>query len=85
VAETYPGYEALGWFQILVPAGTPAAITERINAEVNKLTAAPDVVSRLAELGVYPRHDSVSGAGEFFRDQQKTMKKLVTELGVQPQ
>lgn len=85
VAETYPGYEALGWFQILVPAGTPAAVAERINGEVNKITAAADIVARLAELGVYPRQDSVAGAGEFFRDQQKTMKKLVSELGVQPQ
>ncbi len=85
VAETYPGYEAIGWFQIFVPAGTPASIVEAINREVNKITQAPDLVTRLGELGVYPRQDSVSVAKEFFMGQQKAMRKLVADLGVQPQ
>jgi tripartite-type tricarboxylate transporter receptor subunit TctC len=85
VAETYPGYEAIGWFQIMVPAGTPAAIVERINADVNRITASPEVATRLGDMGVYPRQDSVAGAHEFFVQQQGAMKRLVTELGVQPQ
>jgi tripartite-type tricarboxylate transporter receptor subunit TctC len=85
VAETYPGYEAIGWFQIMVPSGTPAPVVERLNAEVNKATQQADFVTRLNELGVYPRQDSVAGAQEFFAAQQKAMKKLVTDLGVQPQ
>ena len=85
VAETYPGYEAIGWFQIIVPAGTPAAIVERINADVNRITATPEVATRLGDMGVYPRQDSVTGAREFFVQQQGAMKRLVTELGVQPQ
>ena len=85
VAETYPGYEAVGWFQILVPAGTPPKVIEALNREVNKITQAPDVVARLGDFGVYPRQDSVDGAKEFFVNQQKAMKKIVTELGIQAQ
>ncbi len=85
VAETYPGYEAIGWFQIVVPAGTPAAIVERINADVNRITASPEVTARLTDMGVYPRQDSVSAARSFFSEQQRTMKRLVTDLGIQPQ
>lgn len=85
IAETYPGYEAVGWFQILVPAGTPGPIAERLNAEINKITQSPDIVARLGELGVYPRPDSIAQARDFFVAQQRAMKKLVTELGVQPQ
>lgn len=85
VAETYPGYEAIGWFQIIVPAGTPAAIVERINADVNRITASPEVAARLGDMGVYPRQDSVTGAHEFFVQQQGAMKRLVNELGVQAQ
>jgi tripartite-type tricarboxylate transporter receptor subunit TctC len=85
VAETYPGYEAVGWFQIIMPAGTPASVVERVNADVNKITQSPDVVARLADFGVYPRADSVAGARDFFVSQQKAMKKLVAELGIQPQ
>jgi len=85
VAETYPGFEITGWFQILLPVGTPQPIVERLNAEINKITQSPDVVARMADFGVYPRQDSVAGAREFFSAQQKAMKKLVTDLGVQPQ
>lgn len=85
VAETYPGFEAIGWFQIFVPAGTPNAIIERINRDVNTITQGPDLVARLGDFGVYPRQDSLTGVREFFASQQKAMKKLVSELGVQPQ
>jgi tripartite-type tricarboxylate transporter receptor subunit TctC len=85
VAETYPGYEAIGWFQILVPAGTPPKVIEALNREVNKITQSPEIVARLGDFGVYPRQDSVEGAREFFVSQQKAMKKIVTELGIQAQ
>jgi tripartite-type tricarboxylate transporter receptor subunit TctC len=85
VAETYPGYEVVGWFQILVPAGTPANVIESINREVNKITQSPEVTTRLSDFGVYPRQDSVIAAREFFISQQKAMKKIVSELGVQAQ
>ena len=85
VAETYPGYEVVGWFQILVPAGTPPKIIEAINREVNKITQSSEVATRLSDCGVYPRQDSVEGAHEFFVSQQKAMKKIVAELGIQAQ
>jgi tripartite-type tricarboxylate transporter receptor subunit TctC len=35
VAETLPGYEALAWFGIGAPHGTPAAVVSRLNTEIN--------------------------------------------------
>ncbi|MEK8026551.1 MAG: hypothetical protein RLY78_1097 [Pseudomonadota bacterium] len=85
VAETFPGYELVGWFQILAPTGTPQPVIDKVNAEVNRILATPEIVSRLGELGIYPRRDSVAGAREFFASQQKAMRRLVAELGVQAQ
>lgn len=85
VAETYPGYEAVGWFQILVPAGTPPKVIETLNREVNKITQSAEISTRLADFGVYPRQDSVDGARDFFASQQKAMKKIVGDLGIQAQ
>lgn len=85
IAETYPGYEVVGWFQLMVPAGTPPSIVEKLNAEVQRFARQPEVVAKLAEQGIYPRPDTVAGAREFFAAQQKAMKKLVADLGVQPQ
>jgi tripartite-type tricarboxylate transporter receptor subunit TctC len=85
VAETYPGYDLVGWFQIIVPTGTPPEVAQRLNAEINKITATPEVVSRFADMGVYPRQDSLAASREFFASQQRVAKKLVSELGIQPQ
>ena len=85
VAETYPGYEAIGWFQILLPAGTPAAVIDKVNADVNRIILSPDMTARLNDMGVYPRADSPAAAREFFASQQRAMKKLVADLGIQPQ
>jgi tripartite-type tricarboxylate transporter receptor subunit TctC len=85
VADTYPGYDVIGWFQILAPMGTPEPVIERVNADLNKATSMPDVTARFAELGVFPRRDDVPAARAFWATQEKLMKQLVTDLGVQPQ
>lgn len=85
VAETYPGYEAIGWFQIILPAGTPAAVIDKVNADVNRIIMSADMSARLNDMGVYPRADSPAAAREFFTSQQRAMKKLVADLGIQPQ
>ncbi len=51
VAETVPGYEASAWFGVAVPKGTPRAIVDRINREVNAALADPAMRARLADLG----------------------------------
>lgn len=85
VAETYPGYDVVGWFQIIVPVGTPPEVAQRLNTEINKITAASEVVTRLNDMGVYPRQDSLAASREFFAAQQRVAKKLVSDLGIQPQ
>ena len=37
----YPGFDAVTWFGLLAPAGTPAAVVDRINTEVNKILVLP--------------------------------------------
>jgi len=52
VAEAgVPGFEATTWHGVLVPAGTPAAIVGKLNAEINRLLQLPDVRERLGNLG----------------------------------
>lgn len=55
VAESgLPGFEALTWFGMFVPTGTPQPIVDRLNAEVKKSLAAPDVHAKLAQQGLTP-------------------------------
>jgi tripartite-type tricarboxylate transporter receptor subunit TctC len=53
VAEQgYPGFEATAWAGLFAPAGTPEPILQRLNVEVVKLLAAPDVQHRFSDLSM---------------------------------
>jgi len=54
------GYEATIWLGIMAPAGTPRAITERLNAEVIKVVNRPDVKKAWGEQGAEPMTMNVS-------------------------
>ena len=63
IAESgYPGFEALAWNGVLVPAGTPQAIVQRLNAEMNAILRMPDVVQKMNAQGF----DLVGGTPEEF-------------------
>ena len=55
VAEQgYPGFEAIQWIGLLTTAGTPPAIVERINAEVNRALRDTDLIAKFAQQGIAP-------------------------------
>ena len=63
IAESgYPGFEALAWNGVLVPAATPKGIVARLNAEINAILKEPDVVQKLHAQGF----DLVGGTPEEF-------------------
>ena len=70
VAEQgFPGFEALTWFGLMAPAGTPAAATDRMNAEVNRALRAPEVSQRLDAAGFAPDPRSRAEFGAFLREE----------------
>jgi tripartite-type tricarboxylate transporter receptor subunit TctC len=85
VAETFAKFESIGWFAIFAPRGTPAAVVTRLNNEVNAAIAVPDIVERLAELGVYPQAGTPEALGRFVADQRRQWKQVVDEVGLQAQ
>jgi len=55
VAESgYPGFDVQSWFGLAVPHGTPQPVVDKLNAELNKVLALPEVKKRLAEMGATP-------------------------------
>ncbi|HMH18144.1 MAG TPA: tripartite tricarboxylate transporter substrate-binding protein, partial [Burkholderiales bacterium] len=57
-AQSVPGYEASSFLGIAGPAGMPAAIVERVNREVRRVLALPDIGQRFAEWGGTPSPSS---------------------------
>jgi tripartite-type tricarboxylate transporter receptor subunit TctC len=78
----FPGFEVTSWFGLLAPAGTPAAVVNRINAETSKALALPDVTGALKKLGF----DAVGGSPEQFashiRSEVERFTKLVKATGI---
>lgn len=52
VAETVPNFDNDGWMALVAPAGTPSAVIGRLNAEAVRALKAPEVRSRIADLGL---------------------------------
>ncbi|MES2399140.1 MAG: tripartite tricarboxylate transporter substrate binding protein [Pseudomonadota bacterium] len=84
-ADTLKGIESIGWFSIYAPTGTPAAVVDKVNADINKVVMMPELVARFAELGVYPKTGTPKQLGEFVTEQRGVWKKVVTDLKLQPQ
>ena len=52
VGETVPGFEATTWFAVFAPTGTPREVVARLNAELKRVFALPDVQDKLRSLGL---------------------------------
>lgn len=51
IAETIPGYDVSPWYGVLVPAGTPRPIVNKLHAEIARIVLAPDITQRMAADG----------------------------------
>ncbi len=83
VAEAgVPGYELTVWFGLVAPAGTPREIVAKLNAEVLKILAMPDVRERFLAQGVEPVGSTPEQFGEHIRAQMAKWAKVVQDAGV---
>ena len=82
VAEAgVPGYEAGVWFGLAVPAGTPADVVARLNAEAVKATRSPDFVRRMSELGYLILGTSAEQMASMQRAEQARWAPVVKSSG----
>jgi tripartite-type tricarboxylate transporter receptor subunit TctC len=82
VAESgYPGYEASAWQMLLLPAGTPKPVVEKIYDAVAKVLKSPDVSERLLKLGIQPSGMSPSDAEAFLRAEMAKWGEVVRVTG----
>ncbi len=65
LADYLPGYEAEGWLGMGAPTGTPAAIIDTLNKQINAALADDKIKARLAQLGVVVQGGSPSEFGKF--------------------
>ena len=79
--QGYSGFDDLTWVGFFAPAGTPADIVNRLNAELNRAFAAPDVRDKLAALGLESRQNSPADFAAFLRTEVPKWARAVKESG----
>jgi len=85
VAESgYPGFEADQWYGIVAPAGTPATLVTRLNAEINKALALPDVARQLAIEGATPVPGTPQTFGDLIKREIARWAEVVKAGNVKP-
>ena len=76
-----PGFEATAWFGIVAPKATPREIVMRINAEVNKALATPDVKEKFLLQGAVATPMTPEEFGEFIHNEVVKWGKVVKASG----
>ena len=85
VAEAgVPGYESTIWLGLMAPKGTPGAIVDKLNAEVNKVLAKPEIKAAWAKQGATPLVMTPSQFDTYLRDDIEKWGKLVEKGTHQP-
>jgi tripartite-type tricarboxylate transporter receptor subunit TctC len=78
-----PGFEAVTWFGFTAPTGTPREIIDRLNAEIGKILAMPDVKEKLALQGIDVAGGTPEQFGAYMRAEFPKWGGLVKDSGTQ--
>jgi len=83
IAESgVPGYDMYEWNALLAPAGTPAAVIQRLQQEAAKALRMPDVMARLATLGAEPVGGTPAELAAFLRTELAKWADIVKSAGI---
>jgi tripartite-type tricarboxylate transporter receptor subunit TctC len=86
VAEAgVPGYEFSGWFGALVPAGTPEAIVQRLQAEIAKVMLTQEAQEQLAALGGEVLASTPAEFSQHIRDEIERWREVISKMGIRIQ
>jgi tripartite-type tricarboxylate transporter receptor subunit TctC len=77
-----PGYDVEVWFGVVAPAATPRDVVARLNAEIQRILALPDVKERFARVGVHTIGGSPEQFAAYLQEQAEKWGKVVREAGV---
>jgi tripartite-type tricarboxylate transporter receptor subunit TctC len=85
VAEAVPNYEATIWLGLMAPKGTPQAIVDKLNAEVRKIVALPDVKANWAKQGAEPMSMTPAEFSAFLNKDITKWGAIVKASGIKPE
>ncbi|HEU5297639.1 MAG TPA: tripartite tricarboxylate transporter substrate binding protein [Burkholderiaceae bacterium] len=80
-----PAFEAVSWYALMGPAGTPADVVARVNAEAVRALGQPDVKDKLAAQGMAPGSDSPQQLAATIRAETERWAAVIRTQNLQPE
>jgi tripartite-type tricarboxylate transporter receptor subunit TctC len=84
-AETLPGFENAGWFGLMVPAGTPREVIDRIQKDCAKILLSDDFRAKLQQQGMVPVANTPAELAAAIREESARWAKVIRERGLAAQ
>ena len=85
VAEAgVPGYDLTGWLAVFAPTGTPQAVVNKLNEEINRILVLSEVRERLLQTGLDPLAGSPAELGALVRNEIPKWARIIKEAGIKP-
>ena len=81
----YPGFDVGSWQGIVVPAGTPQPIIDKLNAVLVKILAEPGVKAQFAKQGAESASGTPAAFGSYITAEIARWKKVAQDAGVKPE
>ena len=85
VSEAVPGYESVQWSALMAPAGTPAAIIDRLHKETVSILRMPEIRKSLAADSAEVVGSSPEEMAAFLRAETAKWAKVAKAAGIEPQ
>ena len=84
LSEALPGFVSGGWFGVIAPAGTPQAIINSLNRDINAVLALPEVIQKMKLYGLEAHTESPEVFSETIRRDFSKWGKLISDIGFKP-
>jgi tripartite-type tricarboxylate transporter receptor subunit TctC len=86
IAESgFPGYETDNWYAVVLPAGTPRPIVNRLNAELKRALLTPEIKEALLKQGLEAAPGTPEALGKYMRSEYEKWGELIREAGIKSQ
>ena len=80
----FPGFEATTWYGLVGPGKMPAAMAKRMNEDINKVLAMPDVQEKMDQFGAEDGGGSIEKFASFIKSEQQKWAKVAKAANIKP-
>jgi tripartite-type tricarboxylate transporter receptor subunit TctC len=80
----FPGFDMTAWFGMVAPAGTPAAIIDKLNRQTVRIMASADVHDKLDAMGIVPLGNTPAQFAEIIKTETPYWARVIKDTGIRP-